>query len=366
MARYRGQAPYRHDSPPATGVLLVNLGTPDAPTTPAVRRYLAEFLSDPRVIETPAWLWRPILHGIILRTRPRRSARAYRHIWTDEGSPLLRYSRRLVAALEGRLMERQRDHYRVELAMRYGQPSIGSALEKLLAANVQRLLVVPLYPQYSGSTTGSVFDAVTQVLGRWRWVPEFRFVGHYHDDEGYIGAVAESIRLHQAQHGRPERLLFSFHGLPRSYFLAGDPYFCHCQKTARLVAAQLGLSDTEWAVSFQSRFGPREWLKPYTDKVLKGWAKAGVKRVQVVCPGFAADCLETLEEIAMQNREKFLAAGGTEFGYIPALNDQPAHVEALAEIVERHCRGWRKPSPQEQDREIAFALERAKQLGSET
>lgn len=339
MARYLGHADFRHDAAPVTGVLIGNLGTPEAPTPAALRRYLGEFLSDPRVIETPPLLWRPILHGIILRLRPRRSAAAYRRIWTDEGSPLLAISRRQAAALESRLAARGRRNWRVELAMRYGQPSIKAGLERLFAARVERLLVLPLYPQYSAATTGSTFDAVSAALRRWRWVPELRFINHYHDDEGYIAALAESIRVHQARHGVPERLLFSFHGLPQHYFLAGDPYYCHCHKTARLVAAQLGLQDGQWEVSFQSRFGPRAWLQPYTDKVLRQWGKAGAD-VQVVCPGFAADCLETLEEIQMLNREQFLAAGGGRFSYIPALNDEPMHIDALADLIEAHAAGW--------------------------
>ena len=362
MARYKGHAEYRHDASSVTGVLITNLGTPDAPTPAAVRRYLAEFLSDPRVIETPALIWKPILHGIILRTRPRRSAEAYRRIWTDEGSPLLTISRRQAAAVESRLVGRDRN-FRVELAMRYGQPSIAAALDRLFDANVRRLLVLPLYPQYSAATTGSTFDAVAGVLRKWRWVPELRFINHYHDDDGYIAAVTEGIRLHQARHGIPERLLFSFHGLPKHYVLAGDPYFCQCQKTARLVAAQLGLQETQWTVAFQSRFGPREWLKPYTDKLLRSWAKAGIGHVQVVCPGFAADCLETLEEIAFLNREIFRDAGGGEFSYVPALNDQPHHIDMLVEIIERNCSDW-PGSPGSPD-ELDETKRRALRLGAD-
>jgi ferrochelatase len=362
MPAYKGHADHRHDAPPATGVLVTNLGTPAAPTPAAIRRYLAEFLSDPRVIEVSPLVWKPILHGLILRTRPRRVAEAYRRIWTEEGSPLLAISQRQAAAIESRLAGRRGNNFRVELGMRYGQPSIPAALDRLFEANIDRLLVLPLYPQYSGATTGSTFDAVAGALRRWRWVPELRFVNHYHDHEGYIAALAESIRLHQARHGSPERLLFSFHGLPRHYFLAGDPYFCQCQKTARLVAAQLGLQDTHWAVAFQSRFGPREWLKPYTDKLLRSWGKAGIGHVQIVCPGFAADCLETLEEIQFMNRELFRDAGGREFSYVPALNDQPAHIDALVEIIERHCSGW--PNPPDAT-ELAAIRSRALRLGAE-
>lgn len=362
MTRYRGRQDYRHDAPPVTGVLMTNLGTPDEPTPAAVRRYLAEFLSDPRVIDTPALIWKPVLHGIILRIRPRRTAEAYRRIWTEEGSPLLAISRRQAAAVESRLVGRDLN-FRVELAMRYGKPSIAEALERLFNANVQRLLVLPLYPQYASATTGSTFEAVANVLRRWRWVPEVRFVNQYHDDESYIAALAEGARLHQARHGVPERLLFSFHGLPRHYVLAGDPYFCQCQKTARLVAAQLGLQETQWAMAFQSRFGPREWLKPYTDRMLKDWGKAGIGHVQVVCPGFAADCLETLDEIEILNRDFFRDAGGREFSYVPALNDQPHHIDALVEIIERHCGGWAATPVSETD--LSETRRRALRLGAE-
>lgn len=359
---------YRHDSPRRTGILLVNLGTPEAPTPAAVRRYLREFLSDPRVIELPRILWWPLLHGIILNTRPRRSAEAYRRIWTEEGSPLYLISRRQLAAVRAGLARAHGDAFQVELGMRYGRPAIRETLQRLQRANVRRLLILPLYPQYSGTTTASTFDAVATALRRWRWVPELRFVNHYHDDAPYIAALVESIRVHQAEHGKPERLLFSFHGIPRHYFLAGDPYFCQCQKTARLVASELELPAERWAVSFQSRFGPREWLKPYTDKLLVDWAASGVGKVQVICPGFSADCLETLEEIQILGRGRFLEAGGAELTYIPALNDQPAHIDALLQIIQRHCAGWETPGNAariDQQREIADTKQRAMQMGAD-
>jgi ferrochelatase len=340
MTRYTGTPEFRHDSQESLGVLITNLGTPDAPTPAALRRYLAEFLWDPRVVETPRPLWWLVLHGVILRIRPCRAAHAYATVWSDAGSPLLAISRRQAEALQVALSQQLPGPVTVALGMRYGNPSIASALEELRAAGTRRLLVLPLYPQYSATTGASTFDAVADVLKRWRWLPELRFVSHYHDHPAYLDAVADSIRTHRAGDPGPAKLLFSFHGLPRRYLLAGDPYHCECHATARLVAERLGLQQDDWQVAFQSRFGREEWLKPYTDQTLKAWGKAGVERVQVVCPGFSADCLETLEEIAGQNREFFLHAGGKRFEYIPALNDSPAHITALARIVREQACGW--------------------------
>ena len=337
---YRGDPGFSHGSPSTLGVLVTNLGTPDAPTPAAVRRYLAEFLSDPRVVELPRWLWRLILHGVILRVRPRRSAEAYQKVWTPEGSPLLVIARRQASALQAALFSRLPGPVRVALGMRYGTPSIAGALEDLRAAGTRRLLVLPLYPQYSASTTGSTFDAVAAQLTTWRWLPELRFVTQYHDDPAYVGALAESLRETRAAAGEPDRMLFSFHGLPRRYFEAGDPYHCACQKTARLVAEALDLPRERWALSFQSRVGREEWLRPYTDQLLKEWGATGVRRVHVACPGFSADCLETLEEIDQQNRGFFLGAGGESFHYVPALNDRPDHIALLADLVARHVQGW--------------------------
>ncbi len=322
------------------GVLVTNLGTPDAPTPEALRRYLGEFLWDPRVVEMPRPLWWLILHGVILRIRPRRAARAYQTVWTEEGSPLLTISRRQRAALQQELSNRLPGPVHVSLGMRYGNPSIADALAELRAANVQRLLVLPLYPQYSATTTASTFDALSNELARWRWLPELRFATQYHDHPAYIEALAASIRKYREQHPGGAKLLFSFHGIPKRYLLAGDPYHCQCHATARLVAERLGLDPADWQLAFQSRFGREEWLKPYTDHTLKAWGKAGLERVQVVCPGFSADCLETLEEIAEQNREIFLHAGGKQYEYIPALNDSPGHIAALADIVQAQTCGW--------------------------
>lgn len=337
---FLGNSSYDHETTPRTVVLLVNVGTPEAPTPRAVRRYLAEFLNDPRIIEMPRWLWWLILHGVILRVRPARSARAYTKIWTPQGSPLLVHSQALSQQLSSSLTEVCPGPLRVYLAMRYGQPSISQALNQLRQENVQRLLVLPLYPQYCAATTASTFDAVTDTLKSWRWVPEVRFINGYHDVPGYISALAQSIECHWNTYGCGEHLLLSFHGIPERYFRAGDPYFCFCQKTARLLAEHLSLTPEQYSVSFQSRVGMEDWLRPYTVDHIEQLAKQGVRRLQVICPGFAVDCLETLEEIAMDGREHFLAAGGESFAYIPALNATTAHVDMLTKLVLRHGQGW--------------------------
>jgi len=336
MPTYQPTPEFEHGSSDSTGILLVNLGTPDAPTTAAVRRFLKQFLSDPRVVEYPRLLWWIILNGVILRIRPSRSAAAYREIWTDDGSPLLLHSRGIADGMRARLQSRAY----VELGMTYGEPSIGSAIDKLQAAGARRLLVLPLYPQYSGTTTASVFDAVSKHLQSMRWVPEARFINQYHDEDGYIRALASSIREYWRENGRGDHLLLSFHGVPQYTLDGGDPYHCHCQKTGRLVAEALDLQEGEWTLSFQSRVGREEWLKPYTDATVTELGKKGVGRLDVACPGFAADCLETLEEIAMQNAGFFTAAGGGSLRYIPALNARDDHVNFLTGLVERNIEGW--------------------------
>lgn len=368
--KYIGNHGFSHDSTERLGVLLINLGTPDAPDVPAVRRYLREFLSDPRVIEAPRWLWWPILQGILL-VRPSRSAHAYRSVWRDDadGSPLLHYSRLQLEALRAELGRRCAGPVVVELGMRYGNPSIPAALENLRRENVRRLLVLPLYPQYSATTTASAFDRVSHVLRQVRWLPELRFVNHYHDQEGYIRALANSIREHWEVHGRGEKLLFSFHGIPRRYLLAGDPYYCECQKTARLAANLLGLGADEYVVSFQSRVGREEWLKPYTDETVRSLARSGVRTLDVLSPGFSADCLETLEEIAMQNQQFFRSAGGENLRYIPALNARPDHIRFLAELAMAHMQGWPETSrawSKQAERERAeTAQRRAREHGAD-
>jgi ferrochelatase len=322
-------------SKPSLGVLLVNLGTPEAPTPAAVRRFLAEFLSDPRVIEIPRLLWLPILYGVVLNVRPRKSAHAYAQIWTKDGSPLMVESTGLANALRAQLAQSYGDRVCVELAMTYGQPSIANALRSLRDRQVDRLLVLPLYPQYSGTVTGPVFDRVTQELKTWRAIPTVHLVSNYHDDTHFIEALANSVSEHWQTHERTH-LFFSFHGIPQRNVDLGDPYFTQCQRTARLTAERLGLKPDEWTLAFQSRFGAAKWLQPYTEATLRDYATSGPKRLTVVCPAFATDCLETLEEIAIRNRADFLTAGGESFNYVPCLNARPAHVEMFAQLVKRH------------------------------
>jgi ferrochelatase len=326
------------ESEETIGVLLSNLGTPDLPTVPAVRRYLREFLSDPRVVALPRWLWWPLLNGLVLPLRPRRSARLYQSVWTAEGSPLLVIARRQLQALQAHFAADKRLVF--ALGMRYGTPSIASALEELRAAGATRLLMVPLYPQYSSAATASTFDAVAQALAGWIRVPDLRLVADYHAEPWYIRALADSIRAAWQEQPAGERLLFSFHGMPRRSQQAGDPYHDQCQRTARLVAAELGLPADRWLVAFQSRFGYAEWLQPYTDQTLRAWGGSHIGSVDVVCPGFSADCLETLEEIAVMNRDLYVEASGGRFRYIPALNDRPAHIAGIAALIERQIQGW--------------------------
>lgn len=360
--KYFGQPEFQHGESPAVGILLANLGTPDAPDAPALRRYLREFLLDPRVIEMSRPLWWLILHLFILPTRPAKSAALYKKVWTPEGSPLLAITNRQAAALQQVLDREIGTPVHVAVGMRYGNPSIRAALRDLAGKGCRRLLVLPLYPQYAAVTTGSTIDAVAAELMTWRWVPEIRTVHHYHDDPAYIRALAASIRELWEREGLPEKLLFSFHGIPKRYFLAGDPYFCECHKLARLAAEELQLPRERWEVSFQSLFGKEEWLKPYTDKTITAMAKAGIRDLDVVCPGFSADCLETIEEIDEQNREIFLHAGGGRYRYIPALNDRPDHIRVLADLVQRNLQGWTEPVSQ---KALAESRQRAETLKAE-
>ena len=336
---FKKEPGYRHGSPLRTGVLLCNLGTPEAPTAPALRRYLAEFLSDPRVVEIPRLLWLVILHGIILRVRPAKSAAKYATVWMKEGSPLKVWTERQAKLLQGLLGERGHQ-LQVRHAMRYGQPSIASQLDAFKAEGVTRILVLPAYPQYSGATTGSVIDAVARWALQTRHVPELRFINRYHDDPAHIRALADSVRRHWATHGQGDKLVMSFHGMPERTLHLGDPYHCECHKTGRLLAEALGLRQDQYLVSFQSRFGKAKWLEPYTEPTLRQLAAGGLKSVDLVCPGFSADCLETLEEIAQEAKEAFETSGGQRFSYIPCLNDDLQGMRALAELAERHLQGW--------------------------
>lgn len=336
---FQQEPTYTHGAIPRTGVVLVNLGTPEAPTTPAVRRYLKQFLSDSRVVEIPRPIWWLILHAVILPFRSGKSAAKYASIWSSDGSPLKVHTEKQAILLRGCLGERGHG-VQVAYAMRYGNPSLPEVLAKLKTDGCDRILVLPAYPQYSGTTTASIFDAVFGHYRRIRNIPELRLVKHYHDDDAYIAALKKSVLKHWQQHGRPDRLVMSFHGVPKRTLLLGDPYHCECQKTARLLATALGLAPTDYLVAFQSRFGKAEWLQPYTAPMLIKLAKDGVKRVDVVCPGFTSDCLETLEEIAMEAKRDFLTAGGETFHYIPSLNEDPAWIDALADIAEQHMSGW--------------------------
>ena len=342
--KFAKEPPFAHGQVPRTAVLYCNLGTPDSTSTADVRRYLREFLSDHRVVEIPRVLWMLILHGIILRFRPAKSAAKYASIWTVDGSPLKVWTDKQAKLLQGWLAQRGHNTP-VRYAMRYGSTSIASQLDALKAAGATRVLIVPAYPQYSATTTASVFDAVYQWASQVRAIPELRFVNHYHDDPRYIAALAGSVQRHWKTHGRPDQLVMSFHGVPQRTLALGDPYHCECLKTARLLASALGLGKTQFKVTFQSRLGRAQWLQPYTEPTLIALGKAGVQRVDVVCPGFTSDCLETLEEIDIEGRQAFLHAGGKAFHYIPCLNDDPAWITALCEITQQHLAGWPTQAP---------------------
>ncbi|MCC7547686.1 MAG: ferrochelatase [Burkholderiales bacterium] len=341
--RFRPEPPHSHGTPARAGVVLVNLGTPQAPSAAALRPYLKQFLSDPRVVEIPRALWWLVLNAVVLNVRPRKSARKYAAIWTDEGSSLAVHTRRQAALLQQVLTERTGVPVEVVWAMRYGSPSIDAALAQLARAGCDRVLVVPMYPQYAASTTASTYDAVFESLRARRNLPALRLLKHFHDDPGYIAALARSVREHWQAHGRGDRLVMSFHGLPRLALDRGDPYHCECHKTGRLLAQALDLSEDQYVVSFQSRFGAAQWLQPYTQDTLEGLARKGVRHLDVICPGFVADCLETLEEIALENRTAFLAAGGTRFHYIDCLNERPDWIAALADIALANLQGWLRP-----------------------
>jgi ferrochelatase len=359
---FRNQPVYSHSQPPKTAIVLGNLGTPAAPTASAVRRYLAQFLRDVRVVEIPKPVWWLILHGIILRVRPAKSARKYASIWTEQGSPLMVGTQAQAHGLAQALTARGH-HVSVHVAMTYGQPSVSEVLDRLHAEGVTRILVLPAYPQYSATTTAALFDQCYRWSLNTRRLPEWRFINHFHDQPGYIEALALQVRQHWQTHGEPERLVMSFHGVPERTLHLGDPYHCECQKTGRLLAQALGLSKDRYLVTFQSRFGKAKWLEPYTEPSLIALAKAGVRKVDVICPGFLADCLETLEEIQQEAQEAFLHAGGHTFSYISCLNDAPAGIAALADLAEQHLQGW--PTKTEEDPALAHArILAAQRLGA--
>ena len=340
MGRYRG-LPELIDSPhDRIGVLLVNLGTPERPTYGPVRRYLGQFLRDRRVIELCPYAWWPVLFGPILTFRPRKSAAAYRKIWLEAGSPLLTYSQRLADKVRRNLETRLGDRVRVALAMTYGEPAVPDVVAQLFEHSVTRLLVLPMYPQYSGTTTGAVFDAVTRVLQRWRSVPALRFIRDYHDDAAYVEALAARIQRCWKETGSRSHLLLSYHGIPVKYVAKGDPYKRQALHMSGLIAERLGLATADWSVSFQSRFGPTEWLQPYTDQALRNLLAAGVRDVTVASPAFSVDCLETLEELGVEYRHMFMEGGGSSFTLVPALNDDDEHAAALSAIVVRNLQGW--------------------------
>ena len=361
---------FEHGTQPKTGVLLINLGTPDEPTPGAVRRYLKEFLSDSRVVEIPRLIWWLILNGIILNTRPARTAKKYASIWMKEGSPLKVYTERQTQMLRGHLGERIKSPLAVTYAMRYGSPSLAKAIAELKAGHCNRILVLPLYPQYASSTTGAAMDAIGEELKRHRNVPGIRFVRNFHDHPAYIDAIVKNVLAYWMKAGRPDfatdKMLMSFHGLPRFHLDKGDPYHCECHKTARLIAEQFNLKKDQYLVTFQSRFGKAEWLKPYTGKTLAALGRAGVKRVDTICPGFAADCLETLEEIAIEGKATFLESGGREFNYIPTTNDTQPWINALMTITMQNLGGWVSADWDKTaaEAELAAGAQRAKALGA--
>ncbi|MGN6191688.1 MAG: ferrochelatase [Rhodanobacteraceae bacterium] len=339
MSRYLG-FPGQPGVDARTAVLLLNLGTPAAPTADAVGDYLAEFLSDRRIVELPRWLWWPVLHGYILRTRPRRSAEAYAKVWRNDGSPLLVFSDRLAQAVGTEISRRTGGKVLTALAMTYGEPSIRGTVVELMRTGVRRVLVLPLFPQYSATSTGAALDAVNRVMQTLRWPPELRTINDYHADAGYLAALASSVRSHWVEQGRGDKLLLSFHGIPEKYAAAGDPYPDQCRETARRLGDVLGIEDDDLLVTFQSRLGRQPWLRPYTDEMLEQLARQDLGTLDVACPGFAVDCLETLEEVALRYRATFLTHGGRRFRYIPALNDGSAHADALASIALGQLSGW--------------------------
>ena len=339
MVKYIGEKDYEHGSKEKIGVLITNLGTPDAPNKKELKVYLNQFLSDPRVIELPKILWQIILKLVILQIRPSKSAEAYKQIWTDKGSPLLDIANRQLNKIQSSFSSKN-ENIVFEVGMRYGNPSIPDALLKLQKKQVRRLLVLPMYPQYCAATTGSTFDEVTNVLQKWRWIPEMRFINQYFEEKNYIEALSNSIKSFWKKTSKPQKIIFSYHGIPKRYLTNGDPYHCFCLKTTRLVKEYMGLSDDEIMTTFQSRFGREEWLKPYTSETLKELPKQGIKNIHIISPGFSSDCLETLEELEEENKEYFMESGGENYHYIPCLNDHDDHIDVFVNLIKKHTQGW--------------------------
>lgn len=367
MAYYDSEPPYTHGDQLKVGILLANLGTPDAPTAKALRPYLQQFLMDRRVVEIPRFIWCWILHCIILVIRPKKSAEKYAQVWTKDGSPLLVHAQKQAKMLEGFLAQHIKSPYAVALGMSYGNPSVKQAIADLKAQHCNKILVFPLYPQYAASSTAAAYDAVWRILLKMRNVPAIRTIKHYHDHPAYITALAASVREHwRLNGGKPSKLVMSFHGVPKFHLMKGDPYHCECHKTARLLAEALELTKDEYVVAFQSRFGKQEWLKPYLASTLEELGKANTKRIDVICPGFSSDCLETLEEIAMEGEHIFKSNGGGDYHYIPALNESELWIQAMTQITLENLQGWVSPSWDNVDAKNASELTklRAQSLGA--
>ena len=337
--KYEGEKNYKHGKKEKIGILITNIGTPDKPNKEALKTYLKEFLSDPRVIEIPKLIWQAILRLIILNLRPQKSAKLYKSIWKKEGGPLLVMLEKQRRGIK-KVLQNKLKNIKIEIGMRYGNPSIKLGLERLKSKSCRKILVLPLYPQYCAATTGSTFDKVTEILRKWRWIPEIRFVNNYFEESMYIECLVKSIKESWKKFGKTQKLIFSYHGVPKKYLLKGDPYYCFCQKTTRLVAERMKLKKKDYITTFQSKFGPGEWLQPYTDKTLEELPKKGIKKIHILSPGFSSDCLETLEELEVQNKENFLSSGGERYNYIKCLNDDPQHLKMLGFLILNHIKGW--------------------------
>ena len=337
--KYDGEKNYKHGKKEKIGILITNLGTPDKPNKEALKTYLKEFLSDPRIIEIPKLIWQAILRLIILNLRPQKVAKLYKSIWKKEGGPLLVMLQKQKKGIQ-KILRKNSKNLEIEIGMRYGNPSIKLGLENLRSKRCRKILILPLYPQYCAATTGSTFDKVTEILRKWRWIPEIRFVNNYFEESMYIECLVKSIKESWKKFGKTQKLIFSYHGVPKKYLLKGDPYYCFCQKTTRLVTERMKLKKKDYITTFQSRFGPGEWLQPYTDKTLEELPKKGIKKIHILSPGFSSDCLETLEELEVQNKENFLSSGGERYNYIKCLNDDPQHLKMLGFLILNHIKGW--------------------------